>query len=104
MGKSLFPFFGFLILIAFSCGWNNVKDKKVTRDQSINLTNSYNPLFLDSLSLQQFLAANNWVKEFEQQFIDFYTERNFEYAWFDSTGLSEQAHHFTIYKTIILAA
>ncbi len=25
---------------------------------------------------------------------NFYTDRNFEYAWFDSTGLSEQAHHF----------
>lgn len=94
MGKSLFPFLGFLILISFSCGWNNAKDKIVSRDLSITLATSYNPLFLDSVSLQQFLATNDWVKEFEQQFIDFYTDRNFEYAWFDSTGLSEQAHHF----------
>ncbi|WP_439504476.1 L,D-transpeptidase family protein [Sediminibacterium sp.] len=94
MGKSSFSFLGLLILIAFSCGWNNVKDKKVIRDSSITLTTSYNPLFLDSASLQQFIAENNWVKEFEQQFVDFYTDRNYEYAWFDSTGLSEQAHHF----------
>lgn len=88
-------FFGILVLsvLMHSCSWNNAKEK-VVRDSTITVATSYNPLFLDSISLTKFIAANEWVKPFEQQFMDFYTERNFEYAWFDSTGLSEQAHHF----------
>lgn len=93
MRNPLVCFLGFLILLSFSCRWGSAK-KKVIRDSSITVATSYNPLFLDSVSLLQFISANSWVKEFEDQMIDFYTDRNFEYAWFDSTGLSEQAHHF----------
>ncbi|MDP1971467.1 MAG: hypothetical protein Q8J87_00745, partial [Sediminibacterium sp.] len=93
MRNPLVCFLGFLILLSFSCRWGSAK-KKVIRDPSITVATSYNPLFLDSVSLLQFISANSWVKEFEDQMIDFYTDRNFEYAWFDSTGLSEQAHHF----------
>ncbi|MDO8997827.1 MAG: L,D-transpeptidase family protein [Sediminibacterium sp.] len=93
MRNPLVCFLGFLILLSFSCSWGSAK-KKVIRDSSITVATSYNPLFLDSVSLLQFISANSWVKEFQDQMIDFYTDRNFEYAWFDSTGLSEQAHHF----------
>lgn len=85
-------FWSVVFLVTYAC--NSTAKKKVQRDQSITIANSYNPLFLDSISVVQFIQANGWVKEFEAQFIDFYTSRNFEYAWFDSTGLSEQAHHF----------
>lgn len=94
MRKSFFSLLGFLIFLAFSCGWNNANEKEVTRDSSITVTTSYNPLFLDSSALQIFLNANSWAKTFSKQMMDFYTDRNFEFAWFDSTGLSEQAHHF----------
>ncbi len=92
MRRPFIYFWSIVFLFTYAC--TSSAKKKAQRDQSINITNSYNPLFLDSISLAQFIQANNWVKEFEQQFIDFYTDRNFEYAWFDSTGLSEQAHHF----------
>ncbi len=92
MRRPFIYFWSIVFLFTYAC--TSSAKKKAQRDQSINITNSYNPLFLDSVSLAQFIQANIWVKEFEQQFIDFYTDRNFEYAWFDSTGLSEQAHHF----------
>lgn len=92
MRRPFIYFWSIVFLFTYAC--TSSAKKKAQRDQSINIANSYNPLFLDSISLAQFIQANGWVKEFEQQFIDFYTDRNFEYAWFDSTGLSEQAHHF----------
>lgn len=93
MRSLLFSSILMLSVLMHSCSWKNAKEK-VVRDSTITVATSYNPLFLDSMSLAKFIAANEWVKPFEQQFMDFYTERNFEYAWFDSTGLSEQAHHF----------
>ncbi|OYW81964.1 MAG: hypothetical protein B7Z27_00970 [Sphingobacteriia bacterium 32-37-4] len=93
MRNQLVCYLGILVFISFSCNSGSAK-KKITRDSTITLATSYNPLFLDSISLVQFISTNSWVKEFEQQLVDFYTDRNFEYAWFDSTGLSEQAHHF----------
>lgn len=93
MRNQLVCYLGFLIFLSFACNSGTAK-KKAIRDNTITVTTSYNPLFLDSVLLVQFISANSWVKEFENQMIDFYTGRNFEYAWFDSTGLSEQAHHF----------
>ena len=93
MRNKLVCYLGFLMFFTFACNWGSAK-KKLIRDSTITVATSYNPLFLDSISLVQFIGANSWVKEFKTQMIDFYTSRNFEYAWFDSTGLSEQAHHF----------
>lgn len=94
MPKPFFSLLGFLIFLAFSCGWNNASEKEVIRDSSITITTSYNPLFLDSTGMHHFFETNDWVKPYSKQIADFYTDRNFEFAWFDSTGLSEQAHHF----------
>lgn len=94
MRTSFLSLIGFLIFLGFSCGWNNASEKEVIRDSSITITTSYNPLFLDSVALQTFLESNGWAKAFSKQMNDFYTDRNFEFAWFDSSGLSEQAHHF----------
>jgi len=92
MRRPFIYFWSIVFLFTYAC--TSSAKKKAQRDQSINIANSYNPLFLDSISLVQFISTNSWVKEFEKQLVDFYTDRNFEYAWFDSTGLSEQAHHF----------
>ena len=94
MRRSYFSLVVFLIFLGFSCGWNNASEKEVIRDSSITIATSYNPLFLDSVGMQLFIDGNDWVKPFSKQIIEFYTDRNFEFAWFDSTGLSEQAHHF----------
>lgn len=94
MRRSYFSVVVFFIFLGFSCGWNNASEKEVIRDSSITIATSYNPLFLDSVGMQLFIEGNDWVKPFSKQIIDFYTDRNFEFAWFDSTGLSEQAHHF----------
>jgi murein L,D-transpeptidase YcbB/YkuD len=82
-----------LLLMCHSCG-NNAQVKTVERDTTINETTSFNNLFLDSNTLHQFFVTNPRYGKYEKQFDDFYKERNYEYAWFDSSGIGEQAHGF----------
>ena len=49
---------------------------------------------MDSLELDQFLKNNTAYQDYTEQFNDFYKDRNYAYAWFDSSGLSEQASNF----------
>jgi len=91
MRRPFIYFWSIVFLFTYAC--TSSAKKKAIRDSSITIATSYNPLFLDSVSLVQFISANTWVKEFENQMIDFYTGRNFEYAWFDSTGLPSVAHY-----------
>jgi len=81
-----------LFVFLFACKGGNKGNVK--RDTSINTVTSFNNLFLDSNQIRQFLEKNTEYKSFEKQFKDFYKERNFEYAWFDSSGLGEQSGNF----------
>lgn len=69
------------------------------RDRSITRTNAYNDIFLDSLAFEKFVAANVTDDSVAENMRDFYNVRNFEFAWFDSKGLTEQALGFrSLYK------
>lgn len=83
----------FCFLFSFGCK-NGKAKKKVVRDTTINNFTSFNELFLDSIQLHTFLQSNPQFKKFEEQFEDFYKDRNYGYAWFDSKGLAEQAYNF----------
>lgn len=89
---------GFLLLtlccvLAFSCK-NGKAKKRAARDTTINNTTSFNDLFMDSAQLQSFLQSNPQFTTFKEQFEDFYRDRNYGYAWFDASGLAEQANNF----------
>ena len=81
-----------MLFVCLAC--NNAQRKNVERDTTINESTSFNNLFLDSVTLQQFFTSNNGFRKYEKQFNDFYKERNYEYAWFDSSGIGEQARGF----------
>lgn len=81
-----------VLYTCFAC--NNARSGNTERDTSINVLTSFNNLFLDSSVLEQFLHSNNAYKKYGNQFIDFYKQRNYQYAWFDSSGVGEQAHGF----------
>ncbi len=81
-----------LVVLLFSC--KNKKEKEVEADKSITGVNAFNNLFLDSNKINAFVAKNTEYTSYKQQFEDFYKQRNFEYAWFDTSGLAEQATNF----------
>ena len=93
MKRSLLIFL-FFTLIFLSC--KNLKSKKerTKRDASISKITSFNTLFFDSVHLDIFLSENKKYEPFTEQFKDFYSVRNFQHAWFDSSGLTEQAYNF----------
>ena len=69
------------------------------RDYSITKANAYNDIFVDSIAFEKFITDNNPGDSISDNMRDFYNDRNFEFAWFDSKGLTEQALGFrSLYK------
>jgi L,D-transpeptidase YcbB len=71
------------------------KDKPISsRNYSINRSNSYNDLFLDSMSLENFVADKKIPDSLADRIRSFYNARNYQFAWFSGDGLTEQALGF----------
>jgi murein L,D-transpeptidase YcbB/YkuD len=51
-------------------------------------------LFFDSIQVEGFLSSHAEFKPYEEQFLNFYKERNYQYAWFDNKGIAEQSFNF----------
>lgn len=85
-------------------GWfgNNSDSTKITksdsssyaayaRDESINASNAYSDLFLDSNAVENFIQKEKLSDSTGTAIRNFYKTRNYEYAWFTSDGPTEQA-------------
>jgi murein L,D-transpeptidase YcbB/YkuD len=71
------------------------KEKKLTkRDLSITPANAYNDIFFDSMALVNYLAENKVDDSLVRRMTSFYNARNYQFAWFTSNGLTEQARGF----------
>jgi murein L,D-transpeptidase YcbB/YkuD len=65
-----------------------------SRDYSITKANSYSDLFMDSASLDDFIARHHVPDSTASRMISFYNARNYQYAWFTSDGFTEEAQAF----------
>lgn len=88
-----------LILCLVSIGCQSTpslkKDETVTpRDYSITPREAYNDLFLDSLDVEAFLLSHSLNDTLARRIRSFYNARNFQFAWFHSSGLTEQGKGF----------
>ncbi len=102
--KNTHILYGLLVLffLSFACingNKNNRKEKNkkeitVTVDSTITRATAFNDLFLDSIKIQKFLDKHSEYIIYQSQYFDFYKQRNYEYAWFDTSGISEQAGNF----------
>lgn len=68
--------------------------KTSKRDYSISRTNSYSDLFLDSLAMEQFIVTKKLNDSIGRRMRSFYNARNYQFAWFTGSGLTEQALAF----------
>jgi murein L,D-transpeptidase YcbB/YkuD len=69
--------------------------KKISkRDYSITAANSYSDLFLDSMALEQFITSKKLSDSVARRMRSFYNTRNYQFTWFTSNGLTEQALAF----------
>src|SRR2546421_5933499 len=70
-------------------------EKKISsRDKSINNSNSYSDLFFDSTYLENFIKQKKPDDSIARRIRSFYNTRNYQFAWFSSDGLTEQARGF----------
>lgn len=86
--------FPLLLVVLFFVACNNKKIKISERDRSITVENAYNDLFLDSSDIAAYISQNSLPDSIANKIISFYNSRNYEYAWFASDGVSEQAMGF----------
>lgn len=64
------------------------------RDFSVTKANAYNDLFLDSTAIESFIAQHQLPDSIANRMRSFYNARNYEFAWFYSDGITEQARGF----------
>jgi len=101
--KKIFLLLSVPVLILLSCNNNGgsennaPKEKKNVskRHYGITKANSYNDIFLDSMDVVNYISKNHIPDSVARRMISFYNTRNYEYAWFSSDGLSEQAMGFS---------
>jgi L,D-transpeptidase YcbB len=88
------------------------KGKKNVSSRSYWITpaNSYSDLFLDSTAMEAFFVKKGIPDSIARRIRSFYNTRNYQWAWFTSEGLTEQArgfwslheYHTSEYKDTIL--
>ena len=100
--KKILLAFGLGVLV-FSCTDTTEDNKEKTikeerniskRDVGITASNSYSTLFLDTAALQNFITQNKIPDSIASRLESFYNTRNYQFAWFSSDGLTEQARGF----------
>lgn len=73
---------------------SDAKKNVSKRDYSINKSNSYSDLFLDSAAMEKFIASKKISDSLANRIRSFYNTRNYQFAWFCSDGLNEQTYAF----------
>ncbi|MBD0295375.1 MAG: L,D-transpeptidase family protein [Flavisolibacter sp.] len=72
----------------------NTEIPLLERDISINESNAYSNLFLDSAALEKYIQQTRLDATTAQQMRNFYNVRNYQFAWFTTDGLTEQGKSF----------
>ena len=67
----------------------------IPRNKAINRADAYSDLFLDSIDLVDFIRQQKLNDTLATELHNFYNARNFQYAWFNRDGLTEQALAFS---------
>lgn len=72
----------------------NRPEKISKRNEMITVSNAYNDIFLDTTEVSNFIQKDSADTDLTDRIHSFYNQRNFEFAWFSSEGLTEQARSF----------
>jgi len=101
MKKILFAVWLFSLLVSCDERGTNSQETKTNQeknisaqDSSITKANSYSDLFLDTAALGNFIIQNKIADSIARRLKSFYNTRNYQFAWFTSNGLTEQARGF----------
>src|SRR5688572_23571252 len=86
----------FFLSCSDSSGDNGKKEENKISKRVVNITpaNSYSSLFLDSLAMEKFIVEKKIPDSLSRRLRSFYNTRNYQFAWFSTDGLTEQARGF----------
>lgn len=88
-------FLGVFIILFSSCSDKSTNPVPVIpRDTTITVVNAVTQLHLDSLDIQRFTAELPENESVAKRIFNFYNARNYQFAWFNEEGLTEQAKAF----------
>jgi murein L,D-transpeptidase YcbB/YkuD len=73
---------------------NEEKKNISKRNYFISKENSYSDLFLDSMAMEKYMIDKKLPDSLSRRMRSFYNTRNYQFAWFNSEGLTEQARAF----------
>lgn len=89
-----------ILLLFFRCSSINAPNPHALSspgalpDTSIITSSPYTSLTLDNPSLDHFIMADSIDDKYARKIRDFYANRNYQFAWFDEQGLTEQGDAF----------
>ena len=88
--------FSVVILSCGGCGMEQPQHLPAAKpvDTSITKANAFTEIFLDSTAVYQFITGTKLNKKDSTYVLSFYRQRNYQFAWFDSSGVAEQAFNF----------
>lgn len=100
--KNVFSTAGFLslavcIILVSGCRNASTPKKEKTfpeKDTAITVHNSFSQLFMDSAQVEAFINQSRTDTATGSNLRAFYNSRNYQFAWFDSSGLNEQGKTF----------
>jgi len=93
MKKNAILLFSLVLAIA-ACKNNKPKFEVIPRDTTITVRNAVTQLFFDSTAMESFIAKEALDDSLSDRIRSFYNSRNYQFAWFDSSGLAEYVHSF----------
>jgi len=91
---NIVAFIAITVLFVSGCNNHRKAETQTVRDTSITAANAYSKLFLDSVALEKFIAAEVTSDTIASYMRNFYNARNYSAAWFDEDGLTVQAQGF----------
>lgn len=86
---------GAILLQSCEDGKIKIAGRKIAlRDLSITPRNAFANMFLDSTTMEQFIANEKLDTATAQHMRSFYNSRNYQYAWFDKRGINDPGMAF----------
>ncbi len=96
--KKIVLFVTLLSTVLAACHDITGKKKKraylLPRNHRINKKNAYNNIFMDSMAVEQYFRQQKTDEDLANRIRNFYNVRNYEFAWMDRNGLTEQGMGF----------
>ncbi len=94
MMKLFYTISAVLIILFSDCKSRNESTPATQRDTTITKANAFSELFLDSLSVESFIGKHGLEESAAGLVRNFYSSRNYQFAWFTEDGLAEQTRAF----------